>query len=114
MRPLSSCSFGCINSTKQTPPWLMQRLVGVEVDNGQTERVVLHHPWLDLVGKGKSDGGRQIFAPHFLIASGCIDDALESTNALYGGLSRFVMVTLRTCASEGSWPFSSFFVHLVC
>jgi hypothetical protein len=41
---------------------LMKRLIGVEIDNRQAQRVVLHHAGLDFVGKRKPDRGRQIFA----------------------------------------------------
>ena len=59
----------------------MERLIGVEIDDGQAKRVVLDHSGLNLIGERKADGGREIFAPYFLIAIGRITIRSKSTSA---------------------------------
>jgi hypothetical protein len=64
----------------------MKRLIGVEIDNGQAKRVVLHHPRLYFIGEGKPDRRRQILAADCLIASRRVDDSLKIDERFVWGL----------------------------
>ena len=64
-------------------------MVGVEIDDGQGQRVVLHHARLDFVSERKSDRGRLILAAYFLVAGRGVNDPLKIDE----GFTRLVQVS---------------------